>query len=484
MVNDTTLGYLRKDNPDFNAGLDVKYNINSNLTLDLTANTDFAQVEADNQQVNLTRYSLFFPEKRMFFQERSSLFSFNLGGSSDLFYSRNIGMADGVPIRIYGGARMTGKMGKWEMGLIDMQTAEHENTPSENFGIFRLRKQVINPNSYVGGIFTSRIGINGNRNYAYGFDGIFKVFGLDYLEVKAAQTYDMESDTVNSDFIDPSFFSINWERRSQKGIAYEVNYSYTGQKFNPGIGFVQRGSLQGVSGRLMYGWLPGEKSKLYSYSVTGQFSRYTRLFDGGLESLTGELGVMLNLKTGYMMRLNVEYAEEGVLFDFRLSDKIWISSGDYGFTTLQASISSPMTKPFSLSLMLNSGQYYDGLRHTASLMPTYNVSSSLQLSATYMYSALRFPERTENKKLDIHSVNVRAMYMLNTKLSASVLVQYLNTSDNLIANFRIRYNPKEGNDLYLVYNESRGVSNAESIPLLPDYYNRTIMLKYTHTFKL
>jgi hypothetical protein len=106
MVNDTTFGYVKGDKPSFNAGLDIKYNINSNLTLDLTANTDFAQVEADNQQVNLSRYSLFFPEKRMFFQERSSLFSFNLGGSSDLFYSRNIGMSIyGDPIRIYGGCK-------------------------------------------------------------------------------------------------------------------------------------------------------------------------------------------------------------------------------------------------------------------------------------------------------------------------------------------------------------------------------------------
>jgi hypothetical protein len=106
-LNDPETDYVRKDNPDYNAGLDVKYNINSNLTLDLTTNTDFAQVEADDQQVNLTRYSLFFPEKRMFFQERSSLFDFSLGGSDNIFYSRNIGIADGEPVRILGGARLT-----------------------------------------------------------------------------------------------------------------------------------------------------------------------------------------------------------------------------------------------------------------------------------------------------------------------------------------------------------------------------------------
>ena len=112
-MNEEETSYVKEDYPQYNAGGDIKYNINSNLTLDLTANTDFAQIEADDQQVNLTRYSLFFPEKRKFFQERSSLFDFSLGGHSDnLFYSRNIGIADGDPIRIYGGARLTGRLGK------------------------------------------------------------------------------------------------------------------------------------------------------------------------------------------------------------------------------------------------------------------------------------------------------------------------------------------------------------------------------------
>ena len=145
-LNEDETGYVKEDKPQYNAGLDIKYNINSNLTLDLTANTDFAQVEADDQQVNITRYSLKFPEKRMFFQERSNLFDFSLQGNSDnLFYSRNIGIADGEPVRIYGGARLTGRMGKWDLGFLDMQTAEHEEVPGENFGVLRMRRQVIKP---------------------------------------------------------------------------------------------------------------------------------------------------------------------------------------------------------------------------------------------------------------------------------------------------------------------------------------------------
>jgi len=117
-------------------GGDLKYNLTNNLTLDLTANTDFAQVEADPQRVNLTRFSLFFPEKRRFFQERASTFAFNTGGNDRLFNSRRIGLVEGEPVRIWGGARLVGRVGNWDVGVLNMQTAEDEalDVPSENFG--------------------------------------------------------------------------------------------------------------------------------------------------------------------------------------------------------------------------------------------------------------------------------------------------------------------------------------------------------------
>jgi len=175
-LNTDETAYVNEKEWIHEVGGDIKYSITSNLTMDLTVNTDFAQVEADDQQVNLTRFSLFFPEKRMFFQERASIFTFNLGGPNNLFYSRRIGLDDdGNPVKIYGGARIYGRVGKWDLGFLNMQTANSDELPSENFGVLRLRRQVINSNSYVGGMFTSRLGGNGNYNIAYGFDGIFRV---------------------------------------------------------------------------------------------------------------------------------------------------------------------------------------------------------------------------------------------------------------------------------------------------------------------
>ncbi len=194
-LNDTETAYERNDKFVHEAGLDVKYGLTNNLTLDVTINTDFAQVEADDQIINLTRYSLFFPEKRLFFQERSGNFEFRFEDDNRLFYSRRIGIHEGDQVRIYGGARIVGRVGPWDIGFLNMQTEKFGDLLSENFNVMRLRKQVINPYSYIGGMVTSRIGNRDSWNTAYGIDGIFRLFGDDYLTLKWAQSF--ENDKKN-----------------------------------------------------------------------------------------------------------------------------------------------------------------------------------------------------------------------------------------------------------------------------------------------
>ena len=222
ILNDAGTAYTLKKNPKLNAGLDVKYGLTNNLTLDLTFNTDFAQVEADNEQINLTRFSLFFPEKRTFFQERSSVFAFDFEEGSSLFYSRRIGLYEGEQVPIFGGARVTGMIGKWDMGFMDMQTqpinqraGASNPLSSENFGILRLRRQVINENSYVGGIVTSRVGRDGSYNTAYGMDGIFKIWENDYLNIKVAQVMDKTFQNKMAS-LDPTSLYVSWNRMTQE----------------------------------------------------------------------------------------------------------------------------------------------------------------------------------------------------------------------------------------------------------------------------
>jgi len=420
----------------------------------------------------------------MFFQERSSLFDFRLGGFTDnLFYSRNIGLSRGQPIRIYGGARLVGRFGKWDMGFLDMQTAEHEETPGENFGVVRMRRQVINPNSYVGGIFTSRIGMNGNHNFAYGIDGIFRLFGDDYLIVKLAQSYDDQVDSKLSS-LDPSFLLVNWERRSEEGFAYNLNYTYSGQNFQPGIGFIMRGGVQGINGQLLYGWIPGEQSRLFNYNVNVRAERYTRLEDGNLEAMQISPGFEINTKKDIHAEISLEIQKEGVLFDFDLSDSITITAGEYLFTGVEGRIGTSDSKRISVRGDIYGGQFYDGRRIGFEAETNFNFSSSFILSPGYEFNNLHFPDRATNTSLNIHSVNMKAQYMLSTKLSATILVQYVNTEDEFIGNFRLRYNPREGIDFYLVYNDYRPIIKRSSIPELPQFFNKTILVKYTHTFIL
>jgi len=482
-LNEDETEYVYKDKPKLEAGLDVKYSLTSNLTLDLTANTDFAQVEADDQQVNLTRYSLFFPEKRLFFQERSGIFNFSLGGRSDnLFYSRRIGIVDGDQVRIFGGARMTGRINKWDVGILDMQTQSYGETPSENFGVARVRRQVINQNSYVGGIMTSRIGTNGDYNVAYGLDGIIRMFGDDYLDVRVAQT--METGASNKVFSgDPTFVGINWERRNDKGFGYDLSYNFTGEQMNPEVGFLRRNDIQGVGGRLQYGWMYGEESKFFSNRAMFQVRRNNRISDGSLESMEISPGWFWNLKSGLGAFMELKYMKEGVDEDFDLSDDVMVPAGEYGFTAFEAMIFTPSSKPISARIKLEAGGFFDGNIISVGAEPILNLSASLQLSGAYEYNYITFPER--NQSLQAHIARASILYMYSTKLSASAFVQFNTANEVFVGNFRLRYNPREGNDFYLVYNEYRGfMVNDDTVPEPPSYYNRAIMLKYTHTFRL
>ena len=480
VVNETNTAYVKDNNPEYDAGLDVKYNITNNLTLDLTANTDFAQVEADDQQVNLTRYSLFFPEKRLFFQERSSIFSYNLGGPQELFYSRNIGIADGQPVRIIGGARLVGRVGKWDLGILNMNTAQYNGQPAENFGVARVRKQVINPNSYVGAIVSSRIDFDGKYNVAYGIDGIWRMFGDDYLDVKLAQS--MESGlSSNVASADPSFFSVAWERRSDKGLGYEVKYGWFGKNFNPGTGFLFNREIREVRGEIQYGLFP-ETSSVFWRRFSLDFAYVSRLDDGKLENLEIAPQYLMEWKNGFNLFSSFNYLKEGVVSDFHLSPEVFVPAGDYSFVNFVGNFSTPSNKKVVANTGFEMGEFFDGNRFSAELETSFNISQSFQLTGSYKYDQVKFPDRQQDFTNNL--ARLKFTYMLNTHLSVSSYVQ-MNERDNLvITNLRLRYNPRDGNDFFLVFNDLRNLRDDNSTIRPPAYLTRTLMLKYTHTLIL
>lgn len=252
---ETAYDYRREEKLD--VGLDLKYGISSNLTLDVTLNTDFAQVEADEEQVNLTRFSLFFEEKRQFFLERASLFDFNTAGPSTIFYSRRIGLdEDFNPVPIIGGVRLIGRKGPWDAGFMNMQTAKSDSLPSENFGVLRLKKKVINANSYLGGILTSRVGLDGSFNEVYGLDALIRVTGDEYIKLVWGQSFETGMDNIPFS-LENARYLANWQRRKNVGFYYDLFLSGAGRDYNPGIGFQHRVDYHLYGGSFNYTWLMG-----------------------------------------------------------------------------------------------------------------------------------------------------------------------------------------------------------------------------------
>lgn len=494
-LNSDGTDYPKNNKPEFEAGLDVKYGISKTLIMDVTVNTDFAQVEADDQQINLTRYSLYFPEKRMFFLERASVFDFSLGGNSNLFYSRRIGLSDDEeepePVRIYGGARITGRIRNWDVGFLDMQTAPLLNkisggtsislVPSENFGVIRFRRQVLNENSYIGTMATNRLGADGSYNIAYGLDGIFRVFGDDYLDVRWSQTF--ENGTKNHSFQDPTFLMANWERRSTKGLSYGLGYTRSGQHFNPGIGFEMMDDYTVIRSNLGYGWVSGESSKLYSHSLETRSMYRTYIEDGTFMSFTNFSGWEFQTKSQWQGNINLVYSSDNLKDSLEISpDVLYIAPGRYNYVSLRGNVSTPMSRPFYIMFMTEMGQYFDGMRLSYRLQPTWNLSKHFEFGATYNFDHVKISKR--DVSMTNHIIGIKALYMLDTRFSVNAYIQYNTSFHGIITNLRIRYNPREGNDLYLVFNEDRNTDLNREFPSFPIYNSRAVMLKYTYTFNL
>jgi|WetSurMetagenome_2_1015567.scaffolds.fasta_scaffold01538_5 hypothetical protein len=491
-LNNLGTTYDKSSKPALEAGLDVKYGISRNMIMDITVNTDFAQVESDEQQINLTRFSLYYPEKRMFFLERANVFDFALGGNSNLFYSRRIGLSDdGDPVRIYGGARMTGRIGKWDVGLLDMQTAPlwkkdssgvaEEILPSENFGVMRFRRQVLNDNSYIGTMMTSRLGVDGSYNLAYGLDGVCRLFGNDYLDLKWSQTF--ENDVKNKSLSEPSRITARWERRSSKGLGYNLGYSQSGIHYNPGIGFEMMDDYTSVRAGIKYGWLPGENSALYSHSPEIRCMYMTYIDDGSLMSFNYSAGWTFMTKSQWQGNLSLLYNIENLKDSLEIiEDEVFISQGNYEFVNFMGTVSTPANKPFFIIFSTEAGQYFDGTRFSMNIQPTWNISRHLELGAIYNFDKLNFSARDE--KMTNHIVGIKAIYMLDTRLSINTYIQYNTAVNGILTNLRLRYNPKEGNDFYLVLNEGRNTDLRREVPNLPVYSTRSLLLKYTYTFNL
>ena len=465
--------------PTTEVGLDVKYSPTSNLALDLTANTDFAQVEADDQQINLTRFPLFFPEKRQFFQERASTFDFNTGGASNrLFHSRRIGLEGGEIVRIYGGVRAVGRLSGTDFGFLNMQTAPQGDRATENLGVVRLRQQILNPNSGVGGMLTTRLGSDGRNNAAYGLDAVVRWMGNEYVSLQWAHTYDEATEQESG--LESGLARARLERRRDGGFSYNAEALRVGRDYLPGLGFQSRRDFSYGGGQLRYRQFRDDASPLVSRAIQIGTAHYFRNADRSAESREIKPEIEFDFRQGSNLTVGALSSFESVREEFAISDVV-MPAGEYWFHEATFMLRLPRSDLLRGEFNGSAGTFYDGTRFGVALNPAWVLSKYLELEAGYEVNRLDFPDRDVGVTTQLARLRVNTA--LNPRVSLSTFGQYNSARGQTTFNVRFRYHFREGTDLWVVYNEGLHNERDNGLgPRRPLSSGRAVMVKYSHTF--
>jgi hypothetical protein len=484
VLDEAETGFARIEDESWEVGGDVKFSPTPNLTVDLTVNTDFAAVEADQQQVNLTRFSLFFDEKRPFFQERAGIFAFDTGADrGTLFYSRRIGLVDGQPVRILGGGRLVGRVGSWDLGAIVMQTASTDAGPGESFGVLRTRRQVLNPHSFVGAMGTSRVDTDGGYNVSYGLDGSFRVTGDEYFTVKWLQTI-QGGDALREAApggLDAGRVVLDWNRRRLGGLSYRFAGTWSGPGYDPGVGFEPRRDFTRGQADLNYVWLPGSSALFRRIWLGAENNVWIRNADDRVD--TGQIQPFLQLETraGMILKATATTRYEDVPRAFPLSDEAVVPVGQYWATEGSMELRAVRAWPIRPNVTVTGGEFFDGTRVGIKSDVTWPASRHLEVVGGWEWNRIDFGNRGQS--FDSNLVRLTLRGALDVRFSAETFAQYSSATDQVSTNTRLRYNFREGQDLWLVWNEGLNVERDRSgLPRLPFEEARTLTVKYTHTF--
>ncbi len=383
----------------------------------------------------------------------------------------------GEQVPIYGGLRLVGRMESWDVGVLNMQTQDLDSLPSENFGALRLRKQVFNPYSYIGGMFTSRLDGQGHTNLAYGIDGVIKVSGDDFLTLQWAQTFDNEEQLDGG--LGSGRLAVEMNRRRRQGFGYTAGIIYSGPDYNPGIGFVDRRDFTFGSGIASHTWLrPSGPFIWHKAEITG--SAYLANANGDV--LSSEAGAEWSFTTRGLDNgaIGITRAYENLLEDFALADNAVVPVGTYDFLRVAGNYNMSVDKRVRTSVSAETGTFYDGWLHTLGLSPSWYVSKYLQLDLDYTYNYGTFADR--GQLLNFHLARLRVGTALDRHISTNAFVQYNGADDLFAVNVRFRWNFREGQDLWIVFNSGLNTDRRGFTPTLPSLQNRSFLLKYTHTF--
>jgi len=433
--------------PNGKIGADLNWNVSTNLKLNLTTNTDFAQVEADRIQVNLTRFNLYYPEKREFFLEGSSFYSFNLGQTSQIFYTRKIGLENREPVNVLGGARLFGKEGKNNIGFLSLQTAGNNLVPSTNNTVLRYKRD-IGAQSYIGGIITSKYNQE-KHNLVAGIDASFttsKFLKDKNLILFGAVGASMDNGVASHDNISYRFY-IDYPNDL---IDNYIATSSIPAGFNAELGYFGRQNFDAISWNLN---ITPRILKKYGFQQfefnPWEFVAYWTHTTGELESISNETRLLgFQLKSGDKFEYNIHYNYDRLDIPFELTDFIVIPEGNYHFVGHQVQVESYQGRKVWGEIAASTGKYYLGDIRSVELALGVNVSSHLNVKADYELNYLKFGQTEDFVQQLAAYVN----YAFSTRLDLSLFSQW-NTEDDLaLLNFRIHWIPRIGSDFYFVLN--------------------------------
>ena len=473
----TGLEMREDENPKFtwNIGGDVNYLITPTIKMNLTINTDFAQVESDRMQVNLSRFSLYYPEKREFFLEGKNYFNFGLGYSTQPFYSRRIGLApDHSIVPIIAGVRVMGKTGNTSIGAMSIETAKKDTLPATNYSVVRVKQDVFKESS-VGMIAVSKLE-PGRQNFVYGadftyFDSHFR--GDKNISFGGAISQSYTSDRIQktglasriffdypNDFID---FSAIWDR--------------SGEGFNPEVGYQRRTAYQMFNADLRIKPRPKKLPWIQQFVFKPfDVNYYIDDVTHKLQSLWSEFRPLgFTTRSGEDFEFNIQEKAENLTEDFNIYDTIVIPKGEYWYTNWELQFYTYDGRKIYGGIFTNWGGFYNGSRTILAGSVNWQISKYLRFGADYQQQHIFLPDGN----FIVHEFSSRMDFAVNPDLFGSLFAQWNNEEEEVMMNFRVNWIPKPGTNFYFVVNQGYDTQNHKF-----DTKYTTIQVKFVWRFVL
>ena len=456
--------------------LDVFYNFTPSLTGVLTLNTDFSATEVDDRQINLTRFSLFYPEKRDFFLQDVDIFSFGgLERNGIPFFSRRIGLSDsGQPVDLEVGAKLTGRVGRWNVGVMDIKQDESQGVDSSNLFVGRVAANVLEESS-VGMIITEGDPQSNLDNSLIGADFRYRNTDLPGGKTLEGELWYQQSDTEGVD-TDQDAWGMRISSPNSEGFNGELAYDIFQANFNPALGFVNRVDIERYDSWLGYSYRPDNHRWIRSLDTGLSFENVNKL-SSGLESRGLFFEIFdLEMNSGDGFGVAFQRDREVLLEDFEISDGVVIPAGDYEYDGISFELSTANERALAGDLEVDAGDFFGGKIISIETEFAWRPNRSLFLGLGYEYNDVELPGGDFVTRL----IQIDANYAFNARWSWVNLIQYDNETGSVGVNSRLRWNPREGQDLYIVLNH--GFDAVGFFSGLDSTVSQ-FSVKYTHMFR-